>query len=70
MLVGVYPAVAVEPNSFVVNNVEKIKMLSPGVVDQEQPDTSEIHFLGTGKHWQIFEFRGNKIEEVVVDKKA
>jgi hypothetical protein len=46
------------------NNLE---ILSPGVVDQQQLDTSEVDFLENGvPHWQQFINRGKTIEEVHV----
>lgn len=54
----------------IIPNVSSLninKMLSPGVPDQEQTDTSETHFLENGKlHWQKFVNRGNIIEAVDV----
>jgi hypothetical protein len=39
--------------------------LSPGVVDQEQQNNSQLHWLEGGvPHWQQFVNRGNNIEEI------
>ena len=43
------------------------KLMSPGVIDQEQTDTSEAYFLENYKtHYQQFENKGYTIEEVIV----
>jgi len=43
------------------------KTLSPGVIDQEQPDASEFDFLENGKiHYQQFINQGKTIEEIEV----
>jgi len=40
---------------------------SRGVIDQEQPNTPEIHWLDAGVfHWQEFVNQGNMLEEVTV----
>ena len=40
-------------------------LLTPGVVDQEQPNTPEVHWLEANVfHWQQFVNQGNKLEEV------
>ena len=50
----------------VAGSFERFEM-SPGVVDQEQPDTSEEHFIAGGvPHSQEFINQGNMIEEIQV----
>ena len=48
-------------------NVSNCPVKSPSVIDQEQPDTSETHFIQGGiPHSQEFINQGNKIEKVEV----
>ena len=51
----------------IISGTEINKMISPGVTDQKQTDTSETDFLENGvPHWQQFINHGNMIEEVDV----
>ncbi len=49
------------------SSIEIRKSLSPGVIDQEQTDTSEVDFLENGViHYQQFVNQGETIEQVEV----
>lgn len=39
-------------------------IMSPGVIDQEQPNTSEIGWINEDIHWQSFVNKGKTLEEV------
>jgi len=46
------------------NTETQVKMM-PSVIDQQQPNTPEIHWLEAGvEHWQQFKNRGKTIEKI------
>jgi hypothetical protein len=52
---------------FVNAGENKLQIMSPGVVDQQQPNTTQVHYLDANVwHWQEFKNRGNVLEEVEV----